>query len=178
MAHISSSCSFSQVCFMNWFRPNYGRPIIFLPCSFFMVALCNRADHYIFCHVISIFLWPPYVIGGPLYFCPVVSFFFLSFFISSPNLSGRRLDVYHTLKHGVALVRILNAGLKCAARGSLQIRDAKKVAKNRHLGTISQLCRAISSQLSIRIDNRKKLIKQQYLPYIPPQYGELRHTRG
>ena len=22
-------------------------------------------------------LWPPYVIGGPLYFCPVVSFFYL-----------------------------------------------------------------------------------------------------
>jgi len=41
-------------------------------------------------------LWSPYVIGGPLYFCPVVSFylsiFYLSFF-SSPNLSGHRLDV-------------------------------------------------------------------------------------
>jgi len=47
-----------------------------------MVALCNRADHYIFA-VIS---------------------FFLSFF--SPNLSGPRLDVYHTCTHGVALVRI------------------------------------------------------------------------
>ena len=40
-------------------------------------------------------------------------FFFLLlsssfFFFSSPNLSGRRLrlDVYHTLAHGVALVRI------------------------------------------------------------------------
>ena len=33
-------------------------------------------------------------------------FFFLSFFISSPNLSGRTLDVYHTSTHGVALVRI------------------------------------------------------------------------
>ena len=29
-----------------------------------------------------------------------------SFFFSLPNLSGRRLDVYHTLAHGVALVRI------------------------------------------------------------------------
>ena len=40
-----------------------------------MVALCNRADRYIFA---------------------VVSFFFLLsfFFFSSPNLSGRRLDVY------------------------------------------------------------------------------------
>jgi len=56
------------------------------------------------------FLWPPYVTGRPLYFCPVVSFYLLlllsSFFYSSPNLSGRRLDVYHTTKHGVALVRI------------------------------------------------------------------------
>jgi len=58
-------------------------------------------------------LWPPYEIGGPLYFCPVVTIFlsfflsfFLSIFFSSPNLSGRRLDVYHTSTHGVALVRI------------------------------------------------------------------------
>jgi len=29
-----------------------------------------------------------------------------SFFYSSPNLSRRRLDVYHTSTHGVALVRI------------------------------------------------------------------------
>ena len=49
-----------------------------------MVALCNRADHYIFMLFLS-------------------SSFFL---FSSPNLSGRRLDVYHTLAHGVALVRI------------------------------------------------------------------------
>jgi len=34
--------------------------------------------------------------------------FYLStfFFFSSPNLSGRRLDVYHTFTHGVALLRI------------------------------------------------------------------------
>jgi len=62
-------------------------------------------------------LWPPYVIGGALYFCPVVSFYlsiylsiYLSFFFfPSPNLSGHRLDVYHILSHGVgrvALVRI------------------------------------------------------------------------
>ena len=49
-------------------------------------------------------LWSPYVIGRPLYFHPVSSSFF--FLFSSPNLSGRRLDVYHTLAHGVALVRI------------------------------------------------------------------------
>jgi len=51
----------------------------------FMVALCNRADHYIFILFLS-------------------SFFF--FLFTSPNVSGRRLYVYHTLAHGVALVRI------------------------------------------------------------------------
>ena len=45
-----------------------------------MAALCNRG-HYIFV----------------LWFLP---------FISSPNLSRRRVDVYHTSTHGVALVRI------------------------------------------------------------------------
>jgi len=44
-----------------------------------------------------------------LYFRPVISSFFLffSFYIlSSPNLSGRRSDAYHTSTHDVALVRI------------------------------------------------------------------------
>ena len=63
-----------------------GQTIIFLPCDY------GRPR--------------PYVIGGPLYFCPVVSIFYLLSFFSSPNLSGRRLDVYHTSTHGVALVSI------------------------------------------------------------------------
>jgi len=51
-----------------------------------MAALCNRAGHYIFA----------------LSF--LSSFFFFFLFFSSPNRSGRRLDVYHTSTHGVALV--------------------------------------------------------------------------
>jgi len=49
-----------------------------------MATLCNRAGHYIFA------LW-------------FLSLFFL-LFLSSANLSSRRLDVYHTSTHGVALV--------------------------------------------------------------------------
>jgi len=79
-----------------------------------MVALCNRADHYIFA------LWF------------LSSFFLLLSFFSSPNLRSRRLDVYHTSTHGVALVRIYNACLKCAARSSLKTH----AAKNRYFGTI------------------------------------------
>jgi len=75
---------------------------------FFMIAIWNRVDHYIF------MLWF------------VLSFFFL---FSSPNLSRRRLDVCHTSTHGVALVGISDAGLKPAACGSLKTQDAKKSPK-------------------------------------------------
>ena len=52
-------------------------------------------------------LWPPYVIGQAIIFLSC-GFFYLSIYLSSSsfspaNLSGRRLDVYHTSTHGVAL---------------------------------------------------------------------------
>jgi len=50
-------------------------------------------------------LWSPYGIGQTIIFLPC-GYFFLSFFLSSPNLSRCRLDVCHTSTHGVALVRI------------------------------------------------------------------------
>jgi len=121
-----------------------------------MAALCNRAGHYIFA------LW---------------FLLYSIFFISLPNLSRRRLDVYHTSTHGVALVRILDAGLK-RARASLKVQDAKKSPKIRHLGTVEQICRAISSQLRHVSTIGKRLVRQQYLPHISSQYGELRPTSG
>jgi len=48
-----------------------------------------------------VFLWPPCVADADIIF---LSCFF--FFFSSPNLSGRRLDAYHTCIHGVVLVQI------------------------------------------------------------------------
>ena len=70
-------------------------------------------------------LWS--VIGQTIYIF-ILSFILLSFF-SSPNLSGRRLDVCHTSTHGVALVRIWDAGLKRAERGSLEMQNAKNRQK-------------------------------------------------
>jgi len=52
----------------------------------------------------------------------------------------------------------------------------KNDAKNRHLGSIPQLCRAISSQLRHVSTVGIKLVKQQYLLHMSPQYGELRPT--
>jgi len=57
----------------------------FLDTVVVMAALWNRAGHYIF------ILWL------------LLSVFFF-FLFSSPNLSRRRLNVYHTSTHGVALV--------------------------------------------------------------------------
>jgi len=47
-------------------------------------------------------LWSPYVIGQTIYI--FILFLLLLSFFSSPNLSSRRLDVYHTSAHGVVLV--------------------------------------------------------------------------
>ena len=77
---------------------------IYCVVSLVMAALRSRCGHYIFV------LW------------------FLLLIFSSPNLSRRRLDVYHTSTHGVALVRIWNAGLKCAAGGSLRLGDIQSAA--------------------------------------------------
>jgi len=71
-------------------------------------------------------------------------------------------------------VQIYDAGLKRAARGLLKTQDAK----NRHLGTIAQICRAVSSQLRHVSTIEKKLVKQRYLLHMSSQYGELRPTNG
>ena len=103
-------------------------------------------------------LWPTYIIGRPYIFSSCRLLFLSSFFLSSPSLSRRRLDVYHTSTHGVALLRIWNAGPKCAARGSLEMQDAKKSPKSSHLHTILELCRAISLQLRHVSTIGKKLL--------------------
>jgi len=54
----------------------------------------------------------------------------------------------------------------------------KNDAKTRHLGTIAQLCRDMSSQLRHVSTIGKKLVQQQYLPHTSSQYGELRPTSG
>jgi len=64
--------------------------------------LANTTEPSICCGGVA-FLRPPYLIGQAIYI--FILWFLLSlFFFSSPNLSGQRLDVYHTSTHGVALV--------------------------------------------------------------------------
>jgi len=54
----------------------------------------------------------------------------------------------------------------------------QKLPKIRHLSTITQLCRAISSQLRHISTSRKKHVKQQHLSHMSSQYDELRPTSG
>ena len=125
-------------------------------------------------------VWPYYgrpMKQGPLYFCPVVTIFvsfFLSFFYSSPNLSGRRLDVYHTWCG-------LSANLECTSEMCCtrlaEIQDAKcrqKSPSGHHRTSFLGCIFAIKA----RIDNREKSIKQQYLSHMSSQYGELGPTNG
>jgi len=84
-------------------------------------------------------------------------FFYL---FSLPNLSRRRLDVDPTSKR------------------LAENTDRKKSTKLRHLGTIAQLCQAVSSQLRDASTIWKKLVKQQYLFQTSSQYGELRPING
>jgi len=59
----------------------------------------------------------------------------------------------------------LSANLGCRSEACFtrlaEIQDAKKLPKIRHLGTIAQLCRAISSQLR-HASTIEKNVKQQY----------------
>ena len=119
-----------------------------------MAALPSRCGHYIFV------------------------LFLLSSFFSSPNLSGCKLDVYHTSTHDVALVRIYNAGVKCAARSSLEMQDPKKIAKNSPSGHHRTNLSSYIFATKARIDNPKKVVKQQYLLYMSWKYGKLRPTNG
>ena len=94
-----------------------------------MVGLCNRADHYI-----------------------LPCDFYLSFLFSSPNLSGRRLDVYHTSTHGVALSANLEGMSEMCCTRLAANTGLKKSPFWHHRTTFSGCIFAAEAC----IDNRKK----------------------
>ena len=102
-------------------------------------------------------LWSPYVVGQTIIFSSCGFFLLSIFFFSSPNLSRRRVDVCHTWCD-------LSANLRCRSETCCtrlaENTGCKKVAKNRHLGAIAQLCRTVSSQLR-HVSTIGKNVKQQ-----------------
>ena len=63
----------------------------------------------------------------------------------------------------------------CTRLASYRMQKSPKI---RHLRTITQLCRAISSQLRYVSTIGKKVVKQQYLPHMSPEYGKPWPTSG
>jgi len=115
-----------------------------------MVVLWNRADHYIF------MLW----------------FLLLLYF---PRLISAVTDCMSAILHTWCG---LSANLRCRSETCCtrlaENTGREKVAKNRHLGTIAQLCLDVSSQLRHVSTIGKKLVKQQYVPQMSPtNFGPL-----
>jgi len=54
----------------------------------------------------------------------------------------------------------------------------QKIAKNRHLSTIAQICRAIFLQLRHVSIIGNKFVKQKYFLHVSSQYGELQPASG
>jgi len=95
------------------------------------------------------FLWSPYVIGQTIIFSCCGLFFFFFFFLFFPRLISAVGDWMSTILRHVVWSYSVNLECRsetCCARLAGNT-GRKKVAKNCHLGTIAQFCRAISSQL-------------------------------
>jgi len=107
-------------------------------------------------------LWPSYVIGQAIIFLPCG-------LLWSPYVMGGGHIYFHA---------VLECRSEMICTWLAENTGRKNDAKNSHLGTIPQLCRAISSQLRHASTIGKKIAKQQYLLHMSPQYGELRPTGG
>jgi len=105
--------------------------------------LCNTADH--------------------IYIVPSCFFFLLLFLF--PRLISAVGDWMSTIYFHTWCG--LSANLECRSEMCCTLlaenTGRKKVAKNRHLGTIAKFCRAISSQLRHLSTIGKKLVKHQYV---------------
>jgi len=103
---------------------------------------------------------------GVIMFLSCGFFYLLLSFFSSPNLSGRRLDVYHTSTCGLRANLECTSEMCCAQLAGNA--EAKKSPKNHHRGTITQLCPAISLQLrQVLTIGKKNLLHSNISPTYP-----------
>ena len=119
-----------------------------------------------------VLLWPPCLADEDFIYLPR-GVFFLSFYLSnllslylfsSPILSRRRLDVYTWC--GLSVNLQCTSETCCTRLAESRPTARKKSPKIRHLRTIAQLCRAITSQLR-HISTTKKLLNSNIFPTCP-----------
>ena len=162
---MSRNCTAAPVTPLPRFSQDYSSAILILArqstsaaAFIIMAALRSRCGQYIFV------LW--FLLSS------IYLLFFLAY--SQPSQIGCLL-YFHTWCG-------LSANLECRSemccKRVAENTGSKKVAKNRYLGTVAQLCRAITSQLRHISTIGKKLVKQQYLFHVSSEYGELRPTSG
>ena len=117
-----------------------------------MATMWNRAGHYIF----------------------AMCFLLLSIYLSSffPRLISAGAEWMSAILARMVWRCGLSANLRCRSEtcctGLAEKCRTQKLAKNCQLGTIAQLCRAISSQLRHVSTIGKKLVKQQYVLQMSP----------
>ena len=115
------------------------------------------------------FLWSPNGIGEDHYIF-ILSFVLLLLLFCFPRLISAVAEWMSAILAHLHTWCGLSANLRwgsetCCTRLAANT-GRKKVVKNHHLGTIAQLCRAISSQLRHVSTIGKKLVKQRYLLYM------------
>ena len=136
------------------------------------VRLCNHC-----CCCIRL-LWLPYVIGQTIIFLPcsffLPSIFFL-FLAKSQWPQVGCLPYFETWCGPSANLECRSE--RCCTRLAANA-GPKKVAKKSPTGHHRATLSGYIFGTKACIDNREKLVKQQYLLYMSPQYGELRHTSG
>jgi len=120
-----------------WSPYGIRQTIIFLHCGFFfMVALCNRADHNIF----ILKLWSPYVIGQTIIFSSCFFFLLSSSFFFFPRLISAVGDwMFTILWHMVGL----SANLECRSEmrcTRLAANTGRKKSPSRHHRTTAEIC--------------------------------------
>jgi len=106
----------------------------------------------------------------------LLSVFFFSLAYSQPSQIGC-LPYFHTW---CGLSANLGCRSETCCKRLAENRGRKKSPQVRHLGTIEQLCQArpYIFATKARIDNRTKLVKEQYFFHMPLQYCELRPITG
>ena len=137
----------------NWHQ---STPLFCRPRNFLLLF----HSHWVYSLCLDSFLWPPYGIGQAIIFLSC-GFFYLPFFLaySQPSQVGR-LPYFHTWCGPSANLECRSEMCCMRLAGNA---ERKKSPKFRHLRTIAQLCRAISSQLRHILAIGKTFVKQQYL---------------
>ena len=111
--------------------------------------------------LVFLLLWPPCVADTDIIFSSCQFSLF-----SSPNISRRRLEClpyFHTWC-GLSPTLSCRSETCCTRLAAKTI--CKKIVKNRHLGTIAQICRARKAR-TVRIDNRKNVLSTNISPTCP-----------